>query len=484
MSGAMSNPSPRNPPLRVGIVGGGLAGLSTAAHLLLTAPGDFDVEVLEAAPFAGGQCASWRDARGRPLETGIHLAFPWYHNLAALASAIGHPLPLRETDGNYYVCNGATDRIDTLLAGKSVLKTLGGLATFPGLTPGERWQLARLIGRILRMDDAAAEAHDGATVAEFLAAQGASPALARQLGLAAVTIQGLRPEEAGATSFLKFLRTMYGSTGRFDTAFFGAPLGDALVAPLVAFIRARGGRVQLGQPVAGIEVGADGPAVRLPDGTRRPFDHLVAAVPGHALPALLPAACRDRPPFAALGGLRETPIVTLTLWYDRKVFADGNVYISNRDRRHGPLFDAVADKADHWRDWPGLNHPGSILQVLVDAADDVAGLPDDVLVARAVADLERFFPGCRGVRPTDVTVLRLTGTYCGTRPGYWSRVPRTPGSGLPGLWLAGDYTTGPYHYGMESAVRSGKEVANRLLAERGRPAHPVLRPRYLPFVRA
>lgn len=480
----MSNPSPRNPPLRVGIVGGGLAGLSTAAHLLLTAPGDFDVEVLEAAPFAGGQCASWRDARGRPLETGIHLAFPWYHNLAALASAIGHPLPLRETDGNYYVCNGATDRIDTLLAGKSVLKTLGGLATFPGLTPGERWQLARLIGRILRMDDAAAEAHDGATVAEFLAAQGASPALARQLGLAAVTIQGLRPEEAGATSFLKFLRTMYGSTGRFDTAFFGAPLGDALVAPLVAFIRARGGRVQLGQPVAGIEAGADGPAVRLPDGTRRPFDHLVAAVPGHALPALLPAACRDRPPFAALGGLRETPIVTLTLWYDRKVFADGNVYISNRDRRHGPLFDAVADKADHWRDWPGLNHPGSILQVLVDAADDVAGLPDDVLVARAVADLERFFPGCRGVRPTEATVLRLTGTYCGTRPGYWSRVPRTPGSGLPGLWLAGDYTTGPYHYGMESAVRSGKEVANRLLAERGRPAHPVLRPRYLPFVRA
>jgi len=55
---------------------------------------------------------------------------------------------------------------------------------------------------------------------------------------------------------------------------------------------------------------------------------------------------------------------------------------------------------------------------------------------------------------------------------------------VPGLWLAGDYTTGPYHYGMESAVRSGKEVANRLLAERGRPAHPVLRPRYLPFVRA
>ncbi|MFZ9837297.1 MAG: hydroxysqualene dehydroxylase [Opitutaceae bacterium] len=480
----MTSPSSIPPPLRVGIVGGGLAGLSTAAHLLLAAPGDFAVEVLEAAPVPGGQCASWRDARGRTLETGIHLAFPWYHNLAALAAAIGHPLPLRETDGNYYVCNGETGRVDTLLAGKSVLKTLGGLATFPGLTPGERWRLARLIGRILRMDDATAEAHDGETVAEFLAAQGATPALARQLALAAVTIQGLRPEEAGATSFLKFLRTMYGSTGRFDTAFFGAPLGDALIEPLAAFIRARGGRLQLESPIAGIEAEPEGPGVRLPDGTVRRFDHVVAAVPGHAVPALLPPACREQPPFAGLGGLRETPIVTLTLWYDRKVLPDGNVYISNRDRRHGPVFDAVADKADHWRDWPGLAASGSIVQVLIDAADDVAGLADEALVARAVADLGRFFPGCRGVRPDDATVLRLTGTYCGTRPGYWSRVPRTAATGVPGLWLAGDYTTGPYHYGMESAVRSGKEVANRLLALRGRPEHPVLRPRYLPFVRA
>ena len=91
-------------PVRVGIIGGGLSGLSAAAHLLLTAQEEFTIDILEAAPFAGGQCASWRDARGRPVETGIHLDFPWYHNKDALYAAIGHPLPLRETDGNYYVC--------------------------------------------------------------------------------------------------------------------------------------------------------------------------------------------------------------------------------------------------------------------------------------------------------------------------------------------------------------------------------------------
>ena len=137
----------------VAIVGGGLAGLSSAAHLLLAAPDQYEVHIFEAAPMLGGQCASWLDAKGRPVETGIHLDFPWYHNKDALFAAIGHPLPLKETDGNYYVCNGQTGQIDTLLAGKSVLKTLRGLATFPGLTPGERLQLTGFIFRIMRMDD-------------------------------------------------------------------------------------------------------------------------------------------------------------------------------------------------------------------------------------------------------------------------------------------------------------------------------------------
>ena len=469
--------------VRVGIVGGGLAGLSTAAHLLLTAPGDFAIEIFEAAPFAGGQCASWRDTRGRPVETGIHLDFPWYHNKDALFAAIGHPLPLRETDGNYYVCNGATDRVDTLLASKSVLKTLGGLATFPGLTPGERWQLTRLIWRILRMDDAAAEAHDGQSVSEFLAAQGATPALAAQLSLEAVTIQGLRPEEAGATSFIKFLRTMYGSMGRFDTTFFGAPLADALINPLANFVTSRGAKLHLGRAVAEVKADGGGSRIRTADGAENAFDHVVFAVPGHAVPPLLPVTWRERAPFAQLRALRETPIITLTLWYDRSVFQDGNVYISNRDRRHGPIFDAVADKARHWAGWDGHQPAGSILQVLIDAADDVAHLSDDALVAKACADLARFFPTCRGVAPTDATVLRLTGTYCGTRVGYWSLVPRTHETGIPGVWLAGDYTAGPYHYGMESAVISGKQVANHLLTSRSHPAHPILRPNYLPFVR-
>ena len=243
---------------RVAIIGGGLSGLSTAAHLLLAAPEHYSIELFEGAPFLGGQCASWLDAKGRPVETGIHLDFPWYHNKDALFAAIGRPLPLKETDGNYYVCNGATGKIDTLLAGKSVFKTLRGLATFPGLSPRERLQLTGLIWRIMRMDDRTAESFDHLSVEEFLDTQKASPAIKHQLALEAVTIQGLRPEAASAASFIKFLRTMYGSMGKFDTTFFGAPLSDALINPLAEFIISREGQIHLGRAAKAVTRGPAG----------------------------------------------------------------------------------------------------------------------------------------------------------------------------------------------------------------------------------
>ena len=90
--------------------------------------------------------------------------------------------------GTHFFPDARLNVVDTLLAGKSVLKTLGGLATFPGLTPGERWQLTRLIWRILRMDDAAAEAQDGRSVSEFLAAQGEHAVEQRVVG---VSLAGL-----------------------------------------------------------------------------------------------------------------------------------------------------------------------------------------------------------------------------------------------------------------------------------------------------
>ena len=467
----------RRPP-HVAIVGGGLAGLSAAVYL--SERDACRVTLFEARSHLGGQAGSWHDADGDAVETGIHLAFPWYENFVRLYRDVGRPLELAPTDGNYYICDGRSGRVRTLYDGRAAWKTLFGLATFPGLTPFERLKLARLCWDIMRMSDEEAERWDAHSVEAFLRARRLEGNIMRQMALATVTIQGLRVDEAGAASFIKFMRTLYGSVGQFDATFFAAPLQDALVGPLEEHLARHGVAVRRGTRVTRLEVAGDRVAALHTDRDERhaDFDWVILAVPGYLVPPLLPEPERQAPPFDRLSRLEGARVITLQLWYDQRVFRDGNVRISNRD---GVVFDAVADKAFHWRR-PELR--GSVLQVLIDASDDVAHLADADMYQRVLADLDRFFPACRAARPRKWQLLRHRDIYCETRPGYWSLVPRRHETSLANLLLAGDYTDGPYHYGMESAVISGKRVAGIVLREHAAKPDPVLPVRYIGLVKA
>ena len=67
---------------RIIIVGGGLAGLSTAYQLSLTAElrEQYHVTVYQLGWRLGGKCASGRDAQGRNIEHGLHIWFGHYLN--------------------------------------------------------------------------------------------------------------------------------------------------------------------------------------------------------------------------------------------------------------------------------------------------------------------------------------------------------------------------------------------------------------------
>ena len=78
------------------IVGGGLAGLATAADLV---DAGVPVTVLEKRAVLGGKVSSWRDAAGYPIESGLHVFFGSYTHLLALMRRLKdrtyRPLPLR-----------------------------------------------------------------------------------------------------------------------------------------------------------------------------------------------------------------------------------------------------------------------------------------------------------------------------------------------------------------------------------------------------
>jgi hypothetical protein len=69
-------PRPQTP-AKVIVIGGGLAGLSTAKHLVDA--GHIPI-VIEARDLLGGKVAAWRDADGDVSETGLHCFFGAYPN--------------------------------------------------------------------------------------------------------------------------------------------------------------------------------------------------------------------------------------------------------------------------------------------------------------------------------------------------------------------------------------------------------------------
>ena len=73
-------------PKKVIVMGGGLAGLSTAKHLVDA--GHIPI-VLEARGLLGGKVAAWKDADGDVTETGLHVFFGAYPNAMTMFKELG-----------------------------------------------------------------------------------------------------------------------------------------------------------------------------------------------------------------------------------------------------------------------------------------------------------------------------------------------------------------------------------------------------------
>jgi len=70
----------------IAVVGGGLAGLSTAIQLI---DRGYQVTIYESRKVLGGKVASWKDKDGNHIEMGLHVFFGCYYELFGLMSKLG-----------------------------------------------------------------------------------------------------------------------------------------------------------------------------------------------------------------------------------------------------------------------------------------------------------------------------------------------------------------------------------------------------------
>ena len=243
-------------------------------------------------------------------------------------------------------------------------------------------------------------------------------------------VEGLRPER------LREVHRIVGGNDQLATGL-AAQLGD---------------RVRTG--VAVTDLDADLGTVTLANGSVLSARHVVAAVPLGPLSRIWPSMPSAFGAVAYGIGAKFSVQIRRRIWQDHEL--SGSVL---SDRAWGEMWETTDDQ-------PG---DAGVLTFLLSSHDGAAfaTLPD--APRRMVAEADRFFPGAADLSGEQVLTdwtndVHSIGAYVAFTEGQQTPVQRVMNEPFATVWLAGEHTD--EHAGfMEGALRSGRRVATRILAD-------------------
>jgi squalene-associated FAD-dependent desaturase len=435
-------------------VGSGLAGLAAAVAL---AGEGFRVSVHERRPVLGGRASSSPTGEGEEaVDNCQHVLMRCCTALWDFYGRIGVQSRIRFSDRITFLDAAGVTSVLTTAPLPAPLHLGPSFLRFNALGAADKLAVARALAAMLtgRVGKEVAEQPIG----DWLRRRGQSErAMAHFWRPVLVSALNEEPESTAAHyAFHLFRQGFLGHRRAFEIGVPTVPLGELYSEPVPRYLAARGGQVHLRSRVDRIRLrdgAADG--VVLADGTEEAADYVVSAVPWHALPPLLPTMVVEcEPYFANLRCLKGSPITAVHLWFDRPIPAPEHCVLLDREVQW--IFNKSA---------PGGN---AYLGLVVSASYDWLPQPRAQILAAATRDLEAALPAARGVPVVRAAVIKEPNATFSPAPGSeaWRPGPVSP---VPRLLVAGDWTRTGWPATMESAVRSGYQCAEAILAAEGRP---------------
>jgi len=459
-------PRPKQPK-KVIVMGGGLAGLSTAKHLVDA--GHCPI-VLEARDLLGGKVAAWRSADGtHVVETGLHVFFGAYPNAITLFDELGisDRLQWKEHAMLFAKPGGSKREFSTfdfpplpapLNAGVAILSNTDLLTWLEKIKLGIGLVPAYIFGQDY------VEAQEGVTVLEWMRARGIPDRVTNEVFIAmSKALNFIDPDKLSMQCVLIALNRFLQETHGSKIAFLDGSPTERLCEPLKEYIETRGGLVRTDSPVTRILVNDDKSVagLLLRGNEVVSADFYVNAMPVEAIKKLCPSEWRGVPYFDDLVNLRGVPVMNLHLWLDRKLSTVDNLIFSR-----SKLLSVYADMSETCKGYASNDH--SILELVFAPAAGWLTKSDDEILQATLNELEILFPeeiraDQSMAKVTKFACIRTPTSVYETLPGCEQYRPSQK-SPISNFFMAGDFSKQRYLASMEGAILSG-QLAAKAIAE-------------------
>jgi len=459
-------------PLKVVILGAGLAGLSAAKYL--TDAGHKPI-VLEARDVLGGKVAAFQDKDGDWYETGLHIFFGAYANMMNLFKEldIEDRLQWKCHSMIFSMSNqgkpGEFSRFDfpeipapwnglvAILRNNDMLtwpeKIQFGLGLLPAIVFGQNY----------------VDEQDKLSVTEWMRKQNVPDRVNDEVFIAmSKALNFCDPDELSMTVVLtalnRFLQERHGS----KMAFLDGPPNTRLCQPMVDYIEARGGEVIMNTRVKQFDLKEDNKTVDklvLQDGTDVEADAYISTAPVDILKLLLPEQWKGMPYFKGFDSLEGIPVINIHIWFDKKLSTVDHLLFSR-----SPLLSVYADMSTTCK---GYADDKSMIELVFAPAKDWIGRSDEDIVKVTMEELEQLFPSeinageafqeepSKFAKVLKYKVVKTPRSVYKAIAGTGDIRPeqKTP---IDNFFLAGCFTKQKYLASMEGALFSGKLAAEQV----------------------
>lgn len=428
------------------IIGGGIAGLSSA--VFLTDKG-FKVTLIEASPKLGGRAYSFFDNTfGSTIDNGQHILASWYNNTFDFLKIIGTFDQLsfqKQLEVRFF----NTDSEEFLFKCPKLpppLHLFAGILKFKALKFADKRALSRLVNLIKKDRISFEELKRMNSDLLFKKTEQTERLINNFWKPFIIAVFNSEPKDTSALLFADMIKTGFLKKGGSELVLPNDFLSNMFSVPATDYLKNMNARIYVNQRVSKINFENNMvTSLITEDSTEIKSDFYVSTVPFFEFKNLVRENVYNRD-FLKIEGLKPSPIVNIHLKFEKSIehifrgkFAG---FLGSRTQW---IFKVQSDQ----------------VCLVISSAKEIAVLDKDEIVKIAVNDMCSCLPGVKEIKITESRVIKeMRATFV---PDADSN-ERRPGcrTNFSNFFIAGDWTDTGLPATIEGAVKSGKNCANEI----------------------